>query len=260
MCDVAESAVVALLATPYRPEGRVKRDKQKDSNRRFKAESTSLRHSDLQYILDAVRATQSLSAAHRSDIDAWAQKGIWTGDSLQTIGAVRLSKPRRLQDMGQCRSREHFVLWHAWGSPTAHATSPQWLLFDAVDAVAFSESLDHRPFVFHLRVAEQRTSWAVHLSAAAVADLGNVVCTDGRSFHSWLLDWGVQPTQAAYPIFTSLPPIVILVAHRRWHTLADIPRCTAQLLRRPRGTDQKNTDSGMFSKPSQGWRSEVFRA
>ena len=101
MCDAAESAVVALLATPYRPEGRVKRDKQKDSNRRFKAESTSLRHSDLQYILDAVRATQSLSAAHRSDIDAWAQKGIWTGDSLQTENILCCGMPGGLRQLMQ---------------------------------------------------------------------------------------------------------------------------------------------------------------
>ena len=238
----AGAAVVALLATPYTPQGRLKKDRQKDSNRRFKAESVSLRHSDLRYILDAVRASQSLPAQQKSPIDVWAEKGIWAGCSLQTVGAVRLCRPRRFQDIGQCRSREDFVLWHAWGSPAPHATSPQWLLFDVVDAVGFSEPFDHRPFVSHLRVAEQRTSWSVHLSAGAVADLRNAKCTDDRSFNSWLLDWAVQPDQAAYPVFTSLPPIVFLVAQRRWHTLADIPRCTQQLLRRPRGVAVGNFD------------------
>ena len=70
----AGAAVVALLATPYTPQGRLKKDRQKDSNRRFKAESVSLRHSDLRYILDAVRASQSLPAQQKSPIDVWAEK------------------------------------------------------------------------------------------------------------------------------------------------------------------------------------------
>ena len=49
ICRMADDAatVVALLATPYRTEGRLKKDSKKNSNRRFKAESIALRDSDL---------------------------------------------------------------------------------------------------------------------------------------------------------------------------------------------------------------------
>ena len=185
--------------------------------------------------MDAVAACSGLSAEHRGQIERWAQKGLWTGDSLQTIGAMRLRKARPFHDMGELCSREDFVLWHAWGSPTPHSIHPQWILFEVVDAVCFRSALDQRPFVSHLRTAEQRTAWAVHLSAHAIESLKNALCLDNRSFERCMLDWGLQPTQGEYVVFTSLPPIVYLVGNQRWRTLADIPRCTPQLLRRPRG-------------------------
>ena len=234
--EVDDSLVLALLATPFRTEGRIKKDSKKNSNRRFKAESTALRNSDLAYILDGVNACNNLSDAHRAALNNWSQKGHWAGDTLQTVGAIRLRKPRSLTDLGQCRSREDFILWHAWGSPSPHDRFPNFLFFDIADAVCFHEPQDHRPFVNHLRTSEQRTAWSVHLSEEAFSDLKQAQCMDGRIFEQCLLDWGATPNQCQYPVFTSLPPIVFLAAHRQWHTLADIPRCTPQLLRRPRGT------------------------
>ena len=230
-----ESLVVALLATPIISEKRPKKDSKKDGNRRFKAESAALRNSDLSYLMDAVEACSGLSAAHRGALKQWSKKGRWTGDTLQTIGAVQLRKPCSLVDLGQCRSREDFVLWHAWGSPAPHSSFPNFMFFDIVDAVCFQNGIDRRPFVSSLRVAEQRTAWTVHLSEEALSDLKKAICVDGSVFEQCLLRWTAPLDQAAYPVFASLPPIVFLAARRRWHRLADIPRCTAQLLRRPRG-------------------------
>ena len=50
-------------------------------------------------------------------------------------------------------------------------------------------------------------------------------------------EWGVPDGQTEFPAFTSLEPIVLLVARDKWHTLADLPRCTPELLRRPRGRE-----------------------
>ena len=71
-----ESLVVALLATPIISEKRPKKDSKKDGNRRFKAESGALRNSDLSYLMDAVEACSSLSAAHRGALKQWSRRDV----------------------------------------------------------------------------------------------------------------------------------------------------------------------------------------
>ena len=105
-----------------------------------------------------------------------------------------------------------------------HQQNPQWLLFDIAASLCFNREVDHRAFATNLKIAEQRTSWSVRLSPQAAQDLGAMVCLDGRSCSEHFDAWGVSAEQREFPVFTALGPVIYLVAHGKWHTLADLPR------------------------------------
>ena len=174
-----------------------------------------------------------MSARDKEMCKSWAASGSWPGEIQLTIGAALLKgQPRALQDLGCLQSRDEFAVWHAWGSPAPHHCKPQWFLFDVVEAVRFQIGLDHRPFVQQLRLAEQRSSWTVHLSKDGAATLENMLTLDGRTCAEVFLAWGVEIMPEYHTVFTTLGPLVQLVASGYWGVLADVARTTIAITRR----------------------------
>ena len=232
-----DGAVIVLLSTPWagqKQQAGQARERWQQGQRRYKASDFQLRGSDVAYIMD--KAMSCDLGGRLSDLfQKWQASGSWQDSSQLVIGAAKLQKPRGLQNMGELRSREDFLLWHAWGRPLPHEQFPQMLFFEVLESVCFVEEHDLQVFATRLRVAEQRSSWVARLSDAAQHSLQHAACTDGRSFQQCLREWGVVADAKEHVVFTSLGPLVHLVSRGRWHVLADMARCTRQLLRKPKG-------------------------
>ena len=121
--------------------------------------------------------------------------------------------------------------------PRPHYANPQLLLFEVVHSICFQQQMDFRAFATNMKVSEQRSSWTVRLPQEVLQQLHQAMCCSGRPCQTHFQEWGVPDGQAEFPVFTSLGPIVLLVARDKWHTLADLPRCAPELLRRPRGRE-----------------------
>ena len=226
-----------LLATPFASQthqDRRAQDEWREGKRRFKASDFQLRKSDVAFVMDAAGSC-NFSPDVLQLLRKWKTEGSWQSPQQLIIGAARLSKPKGLRNMGDLQTREEFVLWHAWGRPLPHTESPQFLLFKVLDAVCFKEPLDFQVYITRLRLAEQRTSWVVHLPDVQVLSLLQSVCTNGHSFLPVLESWGMPTDARSHVVFSSLGPLVHLVAHRKWRVLADMARCTTQLLAKPKG-------------------------
>ena len=235
MQRVDDAPVVVLLATPWAAQPRQKgRSRLAGTSSLCKASDFLIRASDVDYIKQAAESCQ-FAGEDRELLKTWEQLGVWTVPHQSTLGLACLKKPKPLRHMGCLEKREDFILWHAWGSPSRHDQHPQWLLFDVHDAACFTAKLDHRVYTTSLKVAEQRSSWTITLSEDALAMLHAARCIDGRSCLDCFREWGVPEDQRSFVVFTSFGPVALLVAHKKWHSLGDVCRCTTELLRRPRG-------------------------
>ena len=228
---------VALLATPWaRLAGRHLQRSFLGQQRKYKASEDQLRASDVSFISDSLQSLP-LSVEEQQSFNGWLQTGIWPNEKQCVIGAVCLRRPLGLQHMGVLDNQEKIVLWHAWGCPRPHYANPQLLLFEVVRSICFQQQGDFRAFATNMKVSEQRSSWTIRLPQEVLQQLHQAMCCSGRPCQTHFQEWGVPDGQAEFPVFTSLGPIVLLVARDKWHTLADLPRCTPELLRRPRGRE-----------------------
>ena len=186
-----DGAVIVLLSTPWagqKQQAGQARERWQQGQRRYNASDFQLRGSDVAYIMD--KAMSCDLGGRLSDLfQKWQASGSWQDSSQLVIGAAKLQKPRGLQNMGELRSREDFLLWHAWGRPLPHEQFPQMLFFEVLESVCFVEEHDLQVFATRLRVAEQRSSWVARLSDAAQQSLQHAACTDGRSFQRRLREW-----------------------------------------------------------------------
>ena len=224
--DADSAPVVVLLATPWAVQPRQKAARSSSTSSRYKASDFHIRASDVDYIKQAAESCQ-FSREDQELFKTWEQLGTWRVPHQSTLGIDCLKKPRPLRHMGCLETLEQFILWHAWGSPSIHEQRPQWLLFDVHDAACFTAKLDHRVYTTSLKVAEQRSSWTMTLSEDGLAMLHAARCIDGRSCLDCFRAWGVPEDQRSFVVFTSFGPVALLVAHKKWHSLGDACRCTA---------------------------------
>ena len=233
-----DSPVIVLLASPWagltRSSGRHRHAALREGHRRYKASELELRNSDVQFIQEAC-APLLEHPVQKTKLESWVRTGTWPSEVQCTVGALLLSKPTGFRHLGQLQDRETFALWHSWGCPAPHLQQPQWLLFQVLDSVCFTETLDHQACVCFAKQAEQRSAWTVRLPMAQVEKLHSTRCSNGKICEEVFVEWGMENPQQEFTVFTTLSPLVFLTARKRWRVLADIARCTPKQLRNPQG-------------------------
>eukprot|EP00971_Amphidinium_carterae_P088724 1755645-Amphidinium_carterae.1 len=151
---------------------------------------------------------------------SWSSTGKWIGESQLSIGLA-----------ASMTSLLDFMMWRALGAPQPHS-----LFFDIMAAVPFQEPMDRRPYFSSLGESCRRNAWMVHLPPNAALQLQNTVVNDGigKNVAAVLAEWGF--TVSVRSIRSCLPSRTwVLAAHGVWSVLAELPRCTAELLRRQKG-------------------------